>query len=267
MSANPTRVDWAVPPTGEPGFPLQEGNRVLESLTRQEALGALLAFSDLHQRIRNRRAEGTASASDVDLFQTERFVLDEVLQLICDRALAITQADAILIALQEGPDLICRAASGTLGGERGTPLPLDSEFLQDCLDSGRILHCDDSNVDGRADLDFSRQIGARSTVLVPLRGQRTRIGVLQAFSNLAYAFSDDDIRCFDLFGELVLSALKPEDQARRLNWLADVVDEVLVAKPAITPHDAIGALQENLLAPAAQSSNVATVAFLLPTDS
>src|SRR6266481_6167687 len=114
MSANPTRVDWEAHDTA---FPLQEGNRVLESLTRQEALGALLAFSDLHQRIRTRRAQGTASTSDLDLFQTERFVLDEVLQLICDRALTITQADAILVALSEGSEFICRAAAGSLGGE------------------------------------------------------------------------------------------------------------------------------------------------------
>src|SRR5258705_5094500 len=142
MSANPTRVDWEAP-GADAAFPLQEGNRVLESLTRQEPLGALLAFSDLHERIRNRRADGTVSASDIDLFQTERFVLDEVLQLICDRALAITQADSVMVALEEGSQLICRAASGTLIGERGTQLARDSEFLQDCLDSRRIMRCDD----------------------------------------------------------------------------------------------------------------------------
>ena len=233
MSANPTRVDWEAPPSAtDTAFPLQEGNRVLESLARQEALRALLAFSDLHERIRNRRAEGAASASDLDLFQTEHFVLDEVLQLICDRALAITQADAILVALAEGSEFICRAAAGSLGGERGTKLVRGSEFLQDCLDSGRILRCDDCNVDARVDLDFSRQIGARATVMVPLHGQRTRLGVLQAFSNVPFSFSDDDVRCLDLLGELVLSALKPEDQDRRVNWLADVVDEVLSPKPA-----------------------------------
>src|SRR2546430_6857040 len=161
MSANPTPVDCDVPPTGEPGFPLQTGNRVRESLTRQEALGALLAFSDLHDRIRNRRA-GPVLASDIGLFKAEGFVLDEVLQLICDRALAITQADAILIALHEGSDLICRAASGTLGGERGTPLPRGSQFLQDCMDTGRILRCDDCNTESRVDMDFSRQTGGRA---------------------------------------------------------------------------------------------------------
>jgi N-acetylmuramoyl-L-alanine amidase len=247
MSANPTRDDWeAQPSAADLGFPLREGNRVLESLARQEALRALLAFSDLHERIRNRRAEGTASASDLDLFQTERFVLDEVLQLICDRALVITQADAILVALAEGSEFICRAAAGSLGGERGTKLLRGSEFLQDCLDSGRILRCDDCNVDTRVDLDFSRQIGARATVLVPLHGQRSRMGVLQAFSNVPYSFSDDDVRCLDLFAELVLSALKPEDQDRRVNWLADVVDEVLYPKPAVTAQVETGNLENEI---------------------
>ncbi len=252
MSANPTRVDWEAPSTAEPGFPLQAGNRVLESLTRQESLGALLAFSDLHERIRNRRAEGTASASDLELFQTEGFVLDEVLQLICDRALAITQADAILIALEEGSQLICRAAAGTLIGDRGTHLPCESEFLQDGLDSGRLMRCDDCDVDARVDLDLSRQIGARTTVLVPLRGQRARLGVLQAFSMVPYAFNDDDVRCFDLFGELVLSALKPEDQDRRLNWLSNVLDEVLDAKAAVAPPEAVSPVESKIpfLAPA-----------------
>ncbi len=264
MSANPTRVDWeALPRAADSAFPLQEGNRVLESLARQEALRALLAFSDLHERIRMRRAEGTASASDVDLFQTERFVLDEVLQLICDRALAITQADAVLVALGEGSELVCRAAAGTLGGERGTQLLRESEFLQDCLDSGRILRCDDCDVDARVDLDFSRQIGARATVLVPLRGQRTRFGVLQAFSNVPYAFSDDDIRCLDLFAELVLSALKPEDQDRRLNWLADVVDEVLYPKPGATAQAATSNL-ENEIAPLAPEPRLSVDSIPLP---
>ena len=230
MSANPTRVD--LDPPAEGAFPLQAGNRVLESLARQEALRSLLAFSDLHHRIRTRRAEGAVSSSDLDLFQTESFVLDEVLQLICDRATAITGADAVLIALEEGSALVCHAASGTLSNERGTHLPGESEFLQDCLDSGRILRCDDCDVDARVDLDLSRQIGARATVLIPLRGQRARLGVVQAFSNTPYAFTDDDIRTLDLFSELVLSALKPEDQDRRVNWLSGVIEDVLQGQAA-----------------------------------
>ena len=244
MSANPTRVDWERA-TADPGSPLQEGNRVLESIARQETLCALLAFSDLHEQIRNRRM-ATGCASDRDLFETERFILDEVLQLICDRIQAITQADGIVVALAEGSAaeksrIVCRAAAGPLGIGRGVRLAGESEFLQDCLESGRILRCDDCEADARFELDFARQIGARSTVLVPLRGRREQLGVLQAFSTTARAFTDHDVRCFDLFAELVLSALKPEDQDRRIHWLSDVAGEVLQAKPDAVPVAAHGA--------------------------
>src|SRR5271170_5298670 len=100
MSANPTRVDWERATPADLRSPLQQGNRVLESIARQEALRALLAFSDLHEQIRNRRVAAECS-SDGDLFETERFIRNEVLQLISDRAQAITNADGIVVALAE----------------------------------------------------------------------------------------------------------------------------------------------------------------------
>src|SRR5271157_3287555 len=170
MSANPTRVDWEAT-TADPGSPLREGNRVLESIARQEALRALLAFSDLHEQIRNRRV-ATGCASDRDLFETERFILDEVLQMICDRAQALTQADGIVVALAERSAgerpagersaMVCRAAAGPLAVEHGVHL-FESEFLPECLESGPILRCDNCQIDDRVELDFARQMGARST--------------------------------------------------------------------------------------------------------
>ncbi len=241
MSASPTRVDCELMPDGSPS---QEGNRVIESIARHEAVRALLAFSDLHDQIRNRRLAGRESASR-DLFETERFILDEVLQLICDRLQVLTKVDGIVIALAEKSSgnglqtgqsaMVCRASSGLLSVERGVRLIGESAFLQDCMESGRILRCDDCAIDVRTELDFARAIGARSTVLVPLRGRREQLGVMQAFSNTAWAFTDDDIRRFDLFSELVLSALKPEDQDRRINWLSEVADDILKAKPEAKP--------------------------------
>jgi N-acetylmuramoyl-L-alanine amidase len=241
MSASPTHVEWETPAAGDAGAPLQEGNRVLESIARREALRALLAFSELHEQIRDRRARA-GSGSDGDLFETERFILTEVLQLICDRAQALTQADGIVVAMAEGStaqgltaersEMVCRASAGPLAVERGVRLIGKSEFLQDCLESGRILRCDDCASDGRVELDLARALGVRSTVMVPLRGRFEQLGVLQAFSITDRAFTDQDVRCFDLFAELVLSALRPEDQDRRIHWLSDVASDVLQAKPA-----------------------------------
>ncbi len=245
MSTIPTRIALD---EAEQSSPLQEGNRVLESIAQREALPALLAFTDLHERIRIRRM-ANSRALHRDLFETERFILDEVLQLICDRVQAITQVDGIVIALVEEsadessariPELACRASAGPLALERGIRLISESEFLQGCLQSGRILRCDDCQLDARVELDFAHAIGARSTVLVPLRGRSEQLGVLQAFSMTPWTFSDHDIRCFDLFAELVLSALKPEDQDRRIHWLTGVASDVLLAKPAEQNSDIIG---------------------------
>jgi N-acetylmuramoyl-L-alanine amidase len=227
MSASPTRVEWEATTS-----PLQEGNRVLEALARRESLRALLAFSSLHEQIRNRRLAAHRD-SESDFFETERFILDEVLQLICDRVQAITQADGIVVALAERSATMCRAAAGPLAVARGVHLT-ESELVQDCLESGRVVRCDDCEIDARAGLDFARQLGARSVVLVPLRGRGEQLGVLQAFSRTPWAFTDHDVRCFDLFAELVLSALKPEDQDRRVHWLSGVADEVLQVKTAVS---------------------------------
>ncbi|HEX9112374.1 MAG TPA: N-acetylmuramoyl-L-alanine amidase, partial [Terriglobales bacterium] len=232
MSANPTRVDWDPAPfVADSGTALREGNRVLESIARQEALRSLLAFSELRVSIRDRQTHAHSGPA-ADLFQTERFVLDEVLQLICDRALTLTGADGVMIALADGSDFLCRAAAGPVLVERGARLTRESVFLAECLDSGLALRCDDSDTDARVEFDLTKQLGAFASVLVPLRGRHARLGVMQAFSKTPFAFSDGDIRNLDLFAELVLSALKPEDQDRRINWLSDVASEVLCTKPA-----------------------------------
>jgi N-acetylmuramoyl-L-alanine amidase len=213
----------------------QEGNRVFQAIARQEALRGLLAFSELHEQIRKRRMASVGD-SDRDLFETERFILDEVLHLICARTQVLTGADSVVVALAEGsnaketPVLVCRAASGVMELKRGSSLNSESRFLRDCLQSGRVLRCDDSETDPRAKSDYSHVIGARSSVIVPLRGMREPLGVLQAFSKSPWAFTDHDVRGLHLFAELILSALKPEDEDRRIHWLSDVAGDVLRSK-------------------------------------
>lgn len=228
MSATLNRFNLPAP---DPAATIRQGSRVLASIGSQEGLRALLAFSDLHENIRHRRL--AANPSDDDLVQTERFVLHEVLQLICARAQALTRADNILIALAEGGELICRAAAGSLAIHLGSPLNRESEFLRECLASGKLLRCDDCETDPRLELDFARLLQCRSTVLVPLCGRSECLGVVQAFCPAPWAFTDQDVRSLDLVAELLLAGLKPSDQDRRLLWLCGVAGDVLQSKPDI----------------------------------
>ncbi len=127
--------------------------------------------------------------------------------------------------------MVCRASAGPLAIERDVALAGKSELLQECLKTGHILACDDCECDVRVEWDSARRLGAGSTLLIPLRGQGVRVGVLQVFSRTPYAFADCDVRRFDLFAEMILSALKPEDQDRRIQWLAEIAGAVLRAKP------------------------------------
>jgi len=186
---------------------------------QREALQTLLAFSTLHEQIRRRRAE-EAQRYDSGLgavdnaWELEQFVLDEVLKLVAERALTITGADGIAIALAEGDEIICRASAGTMAPDRGVRLDAKAGFSGACFRTGRIVRCDDSETDARVNVEACRRLGTRSMVAVPLLGRESVVGLLEAFSTEPYGFNDGDVRGLNLLAELILAALKPEDEDR-----------------------------------------------------
>ena len=119
-----------------------------------EALQALLAFSSLHEQIRQRRAYEAQSGDrdKPDVWELEQFVLDEVLQLVAERAVSITGADGVAIALAEADAIVCRGSAGTIAPDQGARLDPYSGFSGACLRDGRIIRCDDSEADVRVDV-------------------------------------------------------------------------------------------------------------------
>jgi N-acetylmuramoyl-L-alanine amidase/putative methionine-R-sulfoxide reductase with GAF domain len=164
-----------------------------------------------------------ARSSPDDVWEIEQFVLDEVLQLVAERALAITGADGVAIALAEGNEIVCRASAGGISPDAGARLDPSSGFSGACLRTGQIVRCDDSENDPRVNVQTCRRLGARSMVAVPLAGQQNVIGLLEAFSSEAYGFNDSDVRSLNLLAELILAAMKPEEEDR----LAEISQRVV----------------------------------------
>jgi N-acetylmuramoyl-L-alanine amidase len=197
----------------------------------REALQALLAFSALHQQIRQRRAHEKHQdepSTHADAWQLEHFVLDEVLQSVAGRALAITGADGIAVALAEGDAIVCRATAGKITPDAGARLDPNSGFSGACLSSGEVVRCNDSETDPRVNAGACRTLGARSMVAVPLSAKHTIIGLVEAFSNEPYGFNDCDVRSLSLLAELILAALRPEDEDR----LTEISQRVVTRAPA-----------------------------------
>jgi len=201
-----------------PAQNLDENN--ISKPSQRDALQALLAFSALHDQVRRRKAlanrqTGFDSPGAVSEFEaTELFVLDEVLQLVAERAVAITGADGLAIALAESNEIVLRAAAGTVCPDPGTRIDRDSAFSGACFRTAQVINCDDTETDSRVNVDACRKMGVRSMVAVPLCGRRRVIGVLEAFSSWPFAFNEIDVRNLTLLAELVLGALKPEDEDR-----------------------------------------------------
>src|SRR5437870_4802588 len=224
---------------------------------RHNALQALLAFSSLHEQIRQHRSrnQGRSGAASPhrseDVFDTEQFVLDEVLQLVAERALAISGADGVAIALAEGDAIICRASAGVVAPDARARLDPNSGFSGACFRTGGIVRCDNVENDPRVNLQACRRLGTRSIVAVPLCAQHSVIGLLEAFSRDAYAFNDSDVRSLNLLAELILAALKPEEpqQEYRLNDAPvnpptiETSEPVELAQPPEPAMEAIGDTQ------------------------
>jgi putative methionine-R-sulfoxide reductase with GAF domain len=193
---------------------------VLQETSQPNRLQALLAFSALHEQVRRRktlesRGNGDdAAVSRSELEPQDQFALDEVLQLVAERAVAITGADGLAIALAENNEIVLRAAAGTVRPDLGARIDGDSTFSGACFRTAQIMSCDDTETDTRVNLQVCRRLGARSMIAVPLCGPTRRIGLVQAFSAQPFGFDDQDARNLSLVAELVLGALTLEDEER-----------------------------------------------------
>ncbi|HEX4785046.1 MAG TPA: N-acetylmuramoyl-L-alanine amidase [Candidatus Sulfotelmatobacter sp.] len=214
--------------SGAPAWPRDESAHALSDYRAQDsskpsqrdALQALLAFSALHEQVRRRKALANrhpnfdAGTPVTEFEKDEQFVLSEVLQLVAERAIAITGADGLAIALAENNEIVLRAAAGTVRPDIGARIDRDSAFSGACFRTAQTVNCDDTETDPRVNVEACRKLGARSMVAVPLCGRRRVIGVLEAFSAWPFGFNDTDVRNLTLLAELVLGALKPEDEDR-----------------------------------------------------
>src|SRR5258706_13711400 len=231
-------------------WPSHESREVRPS--GRDALQALLAFAALHQQVRQRRAlasrhSGFETIARPNEFEAqEQFVLDEVLQLVAERAIAITGADGLGIALAENNEIVLRASAGVIKPDVGARIQRDSAFSGACFRTAQIIRCDDTETDDRVKLYACRQLGARSMVAVPLCGSPRVIGLLEAFSADPFGFNDSDIGSLELLAELILGALKPEDEDRFAESAqvaeANLAAPVIATTPAIAEGSSINVL-------------------------
>ncbi len=244
------------------------------------ALQALLAFACLHEQAAQRRAlkDSPGSLQTSAAVQTqpaskqkeEEFALDEVLQLVAARAVAITGADGVAIALAEENAIVCRGSFGRIAPDKGIRLDPTAGFSGACLRSGQTVRCDDSDTDPRVNAQACHDLGARSMIAVPLSAKRRVVGLIEAFSTETSGFNDTDVRSLNLLGELILAAIRPEEEDRLAELAKGIVpqpelqEDLLGSVIATIPHIPSRVIIDEKFVPLAKESAPAPAASEAP---
>lgn len=153
-------------------------------------------------------AEWAEIEKDVELFGPN---LSAALQLIAERALALTWATGSAVALRSevnSSELICEARAGNESPELGARLDTDSGFSAECVRSGTTLICDDAEMDPRVDPKSCRMLGIRSIIACPIIVDKNQnIGILEVFSPEPTAFWDNDARTLERLARIIANAI------------------------------------------------------------
>ncbi len=147
--------------------------------------------------------------------------LAAALQLIAARAQTLVRASGSAIALATAdPDFMdCRASAGASAPPVGVRLHLGSGFSGECVKTGRLLRCDDAELDTRVDAETCRALDIRSILAAPVRVGEKSIGLLEVFSPQPDAFSEADSRALQRLAETVLAAVNRAARAEDLPTL------------------------------------------------
>ena len=163
---------------------------------------------------------------------TADFDLPAALAFITEGARRLTGAGGAAIALREGEKVVCRGRSGLIAPDLGAYVNPESGVCGECLISGEVQLCDDTEHDSRVDIWVCRNLGMRSILAVPLRRQQDVLGIIVAFSGWAGVFGERDIRALKLLAGLALEALWANEAHQRAAPEPEPIDVVEVYEPA-----------------------------------
>ena len=135
------------------------------------------------------------------------FGFDDMLRTIVEEALALTGADAAVVELPEGPDMVYRAVAGTAVPFFGMRIPAKGSASGYCIANIEPLVVADTEIDERVDREACRQVGARSMVIVPLIHAGRPAGVLKVYSEEAGRVGEDEARVLGLLGNVIGTGL------------------------------------------------------------
>ncbi len=155
------------------------------------------AVTDIARRL---AAHGVGAAS-LDL------ALDLVLHDVAEQARETTGATGAAIALVRDGQMVCRATAGENAPDLGVRVETGSGLAGICVNTGKIQHCPDTELDPRANLEACRRLGVRSMAILPLFEGDKVFGLVEVFSRSPSTFGDPEIGRLRVVADRVAESL------------------------------------------------------------
>jgi len=114
---------------------------------------------------------------------------DTVFQLIVAHALRLTGADGAALAFLTDGNMICRARAGEPAPPLGAPVDVKQGLSGECVRSGQIVGCQDTENDPRVDPEVCRTLGIGSFLAAPIVADFRVVGLLEVFSSNPRTFT------------------------------------------------------------------------------
>jgi len=134
--------------------------------------------------------ESTALSSLKELIAAGDHRLEAMLEIITDAARQLTGASGAALAMWKDGAMVCRARSGDSAPALGARLSADTGISGECLRTGKVQHCADTELDPRVDVEVCHSLGLRSIAVLPIQGWRGINGILEVFSTQPAAFTE-----------------------------------------------------------------------------
>ncbi|HKH22850.1 MAG TPA: sensor domain-containing diguanylate cyclase [Solirubrobacterales bacterium] len=139
------------------------------------------------------RAQSEIAASDLDT--------NQVMHLVASRAQEITEATSAVIEVPDGDEMVYAATAGEATPYLGIRLNRKTSLSGLSLDQGKVIYCEDTEIDPRIDRRASKGVNARSMICVPLTHNGVSVGVLKVYSPEPRRFGGPDIETLNLLSE------------------------------------------------------------------
>jgi TonB family protein len=150
-----------------------------------------------------------------------------MLATITDAARQLTGASGAALAMWKDGAMICRARSGDTAPALGARLSAETGISGECLHTGRIQHCTDTENDPLVDVEVCRSLGLRSIAVLPIQGWRGVNGVLEVFSTKPAAFTNQNIALLQQLAALAerARASQPHDASSAARKLPSAIQK------------------------------------------